>query len=261
MSASRLARVVLVGALVVTVAACGDTATATPSATDATPPDPSVATTPAPSADAAEPPAPSATVEGGGGPVAEAVVARLQADPLIVHVDQVQTVSAGGQDASVVASIDFDGEDIHAVMSVSSLGKSTVQEVVIVGDDAWVRPATTGPFTKVATTALGGLVDQLYTSVRLLSDPQSIRLVGPETIGGMDLQHLTAAGTIPYAPATGEGQYDAFDLWALDDGTPVIARTEFSATDATGVDASGASDFEFSNFGGPITIEPPTDGS
>lgn len=262
MSTVRLTRAGLFGAFLVVAAACGNAATTTlaPSASAALTPAPSAAASA--SAVPAETPAATAPPEGGGGPIAEAAVAKLQSDPLITHVNQVATVSAAGQDASVEASIDLSGDDSHVVMNITSGGRSSVQEVVIIGDDAWVRTAATDPFTKVSTSALGATVEQLYKAVRLVDDPQSLRFVGTETIGGMELQHLTAVGTIPYAPASGgTGTYDAFDLWVLEDGTPVIARTEFSATDASGLDASGATDFEFTNFGGPITIEPPVAGS
>lgn len=257
MSTSLRARAVLLGALLMIAAACGNAATATlvPSA-------PAVAT-PAPSASASptavptETPAPSAPVEGGG-PIAEAAVAKLQSDPLIAHVEQVGTITTSGQDFTYLSTSDFAGDDLHVAFSITGGGETSAQELYVIGDDAWVRAAADDPFTKVATTALGTAVDELYKAVRLVDDPQALRFVGVETIDGQELQHLRAVVAIPYTPPTGgTGQYDAFDLWVLEDGTPVVARTEFSATDPTGLDATGATDFTFSKWGGPITIEPP----
>lgn len=258
----RLARAVLLGALLMTAAACGNSATATlaPSASPAATPIPTVAPTATPAATAT--PAPTAPPEGGGGPLAEAVVAKLQSDPLIVHVEQVGTASAAGQEVSFESSSDFSGPDFRVVFAITAGVQSTEQEIIVVGETAWARAGEDGSLTSVPVAALAATIEGLYKAVRLVDDPQALRHVGPETIDGQELQHLTAVGFIPYQPAGGgTGQYDVFDLWVLADGTPVIARTEFSATDLTGLDASGTTDFEFSKFGGPITIEPPAAGS
>jgi hypothetical protein len=252
----RLARAALFGALLLTAVACGNTAVSSPSPSPTASPAPTVAptATPAPTPT----PTPTPLPEGGGGPVAEAAVAKLQADPLIVHVVQVGTATAVGQEISFESSSDFDGADFHVVLSISAGAQSTEQEIILIGDEAWARAGATGTLTSVSTAQLAATVEGLYKAIRLVDDPQALKLVGTETIDGQELQHLTAVGTIPYAPASGgTGKYDVFDLWVLEDGTPVIARTEFSATDATGLDASGTTDFTFSNWGGPITIEPP----
>jgi hypothetical protein len=110
------------------------------------------------------------------------------------------------------------------------------------------------PRSRVAST-----LENLFTSIRLVSDARDLREVGPETINGQALHHLTASRPIPYAPSSGgTGQYDVFDIWVMDDGTPVLAKTAFSATDAAGNKGSGTTDFEFSKFGGPIEIVAPS---
>ena len=98
----------------------------------------------------------------------------------------------------------------------------------------------------------------LVQNMRLVTDPLDLRYVGVEEVDGRDLHHLTASRTIPYAPAAGgSGQYDVFDIWVEEDGTPVLAMTAFSATDPNGVAVNGTTNFEFSNVGGPIEIVAP----
>ncbi len=254
----------MLGAIVSIAGACREVSVPSPSAS------PIAVATAAPTvpATAAPTPAPTPTPEptpmpsrppGGGGPIAEAAVAKLQAEPLIAHVDQVATVAAGGQEVTVTSASDFSGPDFHVVLTVTAGSESNEQEIVVVGGQAWARDGAEGELTSVPVAALETTVAGLYDAIRLVDDPEALRFVGVETIDGQELQHLTANGTIPYVPASGgTGQYDAFDLYVLEDGTPVLARTEFSATNPLGLDASGTTDFEFSNWGGPITIEPPT---
>ena len=144
------------------------------------------------------------------------------------------------------------------MVTIAAGTESNEQEIVVIGDEAWARNGAAAPLTSVPPAALEATVAGLYEAVRLVDEPEALRFVGVETIDGRELQHLTANGTIPYTPAGGgTGQYDVFDLYVLEDGTPVHARTEFSATNSLGLDASGTTDFTFSDWGGPITIEPP----
>lgn len=260
---NRLVGIALSGVLVMTAGACRDVTPASPSPTPiaiATAA-PTVAPTPTATPEPTATPTPTALPTrppGGGGAIAEAAVAKLQADPLIAHVEQTQTLKAGGQDVTIASSSDFSGPDFRVVITINAGDQSNEQEIVVVGGEAWARNGAAGTLTSVPFAALEETVAGLYKAVRLVDDPEALRFVGVETIDGKKLQHLTANGTIPYIPAAGgTGQYDLFDLYVLKDGTPVIARTKFSATSAIGVDASGSTDFTFSKWGGPIAIEPP----
>ena len=63
---------------------------------------------------------------------------------------------------------------------------------------------------------------------------------------------------VPYRTAIpGGGHYDAWDLWATPDGTPVLAKVRFTATDGSGNPLTGSTDYQFTHVGGPISISPP----
>jgi hypothetical protein len=254
----RLAPFRLALALAMILAACGGAAPSdVPSAI------PSSAPTVAPTVTPDPTPAPTLTPAGEvGGELAEAVVAALNADPLIVRVEQIGTARtdlAPGTEVTAEGSYDLSGDDLHIRMRFGSPGQSFETEIIVVGDTTWVRTDgaawETAPTVEVAAT-----LDAMSAAIRLVGDPDQLRHVGSEVIDGRELQHLTAAGTIPYAPASGgTGQYDVFDIYVEPDGTPVYVRTAYSAVDGNGFEGTGETDFVFSDFGGPIVIEPPTD--
>jgi len=243
----RSMRAIVIGVVVLAVVACGGSASSVAPVSTAPPAAPTA--TPAPSVD--------------GVALAEAVVAKLQADPLIVHVDQVADAevieaSAGsapkGTKVQTTGLYDFNGDDMRALMTVSSGGQTTEIETVVLGDTMWAREGA-GTFGSAPRSAE---VDQLFsdpTYFRFTDDPGVLRYVGPETIDGRELHRLTAGpGAIQYM----NGTYDALDLYVLEDGTPVLAKGTFTSKGDFGEVATGTTSFEFSDFGGPITIEAPS---
>jgi hypothetical protein len=247
----------VLAATVLALAACS-TAPASSAGPSVAPPS---GATPAATPPAA--PAPTAAASAtAGGPLAAAVVAKLAADPLILHLEQVATakttVNQTEVSADVTLSGDLDGADMALTIKGTSGGQALDQEIVVVGDKAYVRQSG-GPWSSAPRSVVASTLTNLVTSIRLVSDPADLREVGVETIEGRSLHHLTASRTIPYAPAAGgTGQYDVFDIWVQDDGTPVIAKTAFSATATGGTKASGTTDFRFTNVGGPIDIVAPS---
>ncbi len=192
-----------------------------------------------------------------GGPYAEALVAALAADPLVMHLEQVATATTPLGDVEATLSGDFSGDDLDITMHIASGTTAVDMGMVVAGETAYVRQGE-GKWASVPKTAAEAELAGLVQNMRLVTDPRDLLYVGVEEVDGRGLHHLTASRTIPYAPASGgSGQYDVFDIWVEEDGTPVLAKTAFSATDPNGVDVSGTTDFEFSNVGGPIEIVAP----
>ena len=249
--------------LAATLTACGGAASS-PAASAA--PGPSTVVTPAL---ASEAPSPSVTPPSeappteepppadAGGPYAEALVEALAADPLVMHLEQVATATTPLGDVEATLSGDFSGNDLDITMHIATGATAVDMGMVVAGDTAYVRQGE-GEWTSVPTTFAEAQLAGLVQNMRLVTDPRDLRYVGVEEVDGRDLHHLTASRTIPYAPAAGgSGQYDVFDIWVEEDGTPVLAKTAFSATDPNGVAVSGTTNFEFSNVGGPIEIVAP----
>jgi hypothetical protein len=145
---------------------------------------------------------------------------------------------------------------LHVVTTTG--GKTTDQDFVVVGDSAYERSAG-GAWTKAPRSAVTTTIDNAIKTIRLTSDPAELAHVGLETVDGRQLHHLTGTAKILSNPASGGvGQFDAFDVWVEEDGTPVLAKTSFSASDATGSKITGSTEFHYSKFGGPIPIAAPS---
>ena len=244
--------------LAATLTACGGAASS-PAASEV--PEPSTVVTPAPASDAPPseaPPTEQPPPADAGGPYAEALVAALAADPLSLHLEQVATATTPVGQVEATLSGDFSGDDLDITIQLTTAGEGVDMDMVVVGDTAYVRLRGDEDWTSVPHDVAEAEVAGLVQNMRLVTDPLDLRYVGPEDVDGRELHHLTASRAIPYAPAAGgTGQYDVFDIWVEEDGTPVLAKTAFSAKDPTGVEVSGTTNFEFSNFGGPIEIVAP----
>jgi hypothetical protein len=244
-------------AIIVTIglALLGCNATASPAVTAA----PTTAVTASPGA-----PASSGSVQ--VDPYAQALISALATKPLIVHVEQtakatqITPTTSGSTSADLVVALsgDFSGDDVSFRLMTTAAGQTTEQDIIVVGDSAYGRDAG-GVWKKAPRTAIGETVDNAIKTIRLTSDPAELTHVGIETIEGRQLHHLSGQGKVLSNPASGGvGRYDAFDIWVEEDGTPVIARTTFSASDATGSQVTGTTEFHYSKFGGPIEIAAPS---
>jgi len=210
--------------------------------------------------------------------LATAVVARLQADPFIAHVEQIEdgeileaTEGSLPKGAKIHAkdSYDINGDDMRALMTASvGGGQATEYEIVALGDTVWVRQGAgelvSQPRSATLQAALQQAFDPIYKSLRITDDPSVLRYVGLELIDGRELHRLTAVrGVVPYtmgpnAPGTyNMAAYDNLDLYVLDDGTPVLAKGTFTGKGSLGELTSGTNTTAFSNVGGPVTIVEP----
>ena len=226
---------------------------------------PAVVTSPS----AATSPSPIPTTSGSAAPIdpyAKALVAALATQPLIVHVEQsaeatrtIPKPSGETTDSLAVAmSADFSGGDVSFHLVTTTGGQTTDQDFIVVGDSAYQRSAG-GAWTKTPRSAVATTIDNAIKTIRLTGDAAELKHVGIETVEGRQLHHLTGTGRILYNPASGGvGQYDAFDIWVEEDGTPVLAKTSFSASDATGSKITGTTEFHYSKFGGPLEIAAPS---
>lgn len=205
---------------------------------------------------------PSSPPTQAGDPYTEAVVAALAREPMITHLEQTATAMRAGGTAkdAVVATLsgDVSGDDMSLHLTTSVAGRSSEQDIVVVGDSAYSRKDG-GAWQKGPRASIAASIDNLIKAMRLTDNPADLRYIGVETVDGRPLHHATASRTIPYTPASGgTGQYDVFDIWFERDGTPVLARTAFSATDPAGTKATGTTEFRYSRFGGPIQIVAPS---
>ena len=241
-------------AVALALISCGGSTTG---ATDAASAAPSTSA-PSPSAPATASDAPSANPSlVGGGDLAEAVVAALQSEPLVTHVDQVGTVEQGATDLVAKMTGDISGSDISLTLTLELGSQRSVSELVAVGDDLLIR-LDGGEWQVGDLVAARASIEALIRAARLLDDPAALAHVGTATVDGRELQHLVAVGDIPYVPSSGgSGSYTAFDLYVEVDGTPVLLEGSFTATDANGATVSGDTRIAYSDFGGPIDIELP----
>ena len=260
--ANRLRLAWLLLLLVATLVACGG-AQASPSPTTnpavaseaprSEPPPPRLSTGAPPSA-AGPPPA------GAGGPYAEALVAALDNEDLVTHIEQSATVTTSvAPDTLITATLvgDISGQDVAMLIELSAPGIRQATDLVVVGDTAYTRQDgeawISAPRAAVADS-VAGLLDNL----RVVEDPNHLRYVGLEDFEGRQLHHLVAATKVPYTPSTGgTGHFETLDVWIEDDGTPVSLRGDFSAVDAAGNRGEGTSEMRFSRFGEPVEIQAP----
>jgi hypothetical protein len=248
--AARLIRVAVVLALGVTVVGCDLVKVTAPASRS---PAPSVAVP------SAAPSAASAADLVGHQYVLDTVKA-FRSDPLVAHVVYAATLtsSQGSQTvkATVAMTLDLSGRELKSVFVIKSGGKSTQAELVVVGKNAYARSGG-GAWTKAPRNGVEKDVSDTIAGMRLIDDPRDLRYVGPETIDARQLQHLTADRKIPYQASNGAtGQYDTFDIWITEDGTPVLVKATYSAKQGS-ISVKGTTRFGFSKFGGPIKIVAP----
>ena len=149
-------------------------------------------------------------------------MAALAADPLSLHLEQVATATTPVGQVEAALSGDFSGDDLDLTIQLTTAGEGVDMDMVIVGDTAYAR---------CAATRTGRRCRVMWPKRRspgssrtcLVTDPLDLRYVGLEDVDGRELHHLTA--TLFRMPAAGgTGQYDVFDIWIEEDGTPVLAR-------------------------------------
>lgn len=194
-------------------------------------------------------------------PLASALIATLGAGSFAAHVDEsiVARSSANGRTVTITAKAmgDVSGRDVSIHATGTGAGPAVDQEIITVGDRAWVRSASSASWVEHPRSDVSSSVDGLLQTIRLIDDPRQLSDAGVETVDGRSLHHLTALGTVVYrSPDGAEGTYDSFDVWVTDRGVPVLAKASFSASQG-GNAIVGNVDVRYDLVGGPITIRPP----
>ena len=250
--ADRLVRIAVVLALAFGLLGC-DLVKVKPTTTGA--PSPSAAAIPAA-------PAPSALSSADliGHQYVLAVVKAFRSDPLIAHVVQSATLTStqGNQTVkgSVAMTLDISGRDLKSAMVVKTGGKTNGMDLVVVGKSAYARTGGS-KWKKAPRNGLEKDISDMIEGLRLIDDPADLKYVGLETVEKRQLHHLSEARAIPYVASNGAtGQYDTFDLWITEDGTPVLVKATYSAKLGS-TSVKGTTQFQFSKFGGPIKIVAP----
>ena len=191
---------------------------------------------------------------------AEALVAALTTDPLVLHMVQTAKLKGlyelDGESASMTATLDISGRDMDIHIVSKSAGKTTKMDLVVVGKTVYGR-AGGDPWKKVRRSDFEQDIADVVRDLQLIRNPAYLTYVGVETIDKRKLHHLKANRKFPYATGAVSGTYDKFDVWIKEDGTPVIVKGKISAVGAYGLEVSGTTEMRFSKFGGPIKIVAP----
>ena len=206
-------------------------------------------------------PKPTPSVDVGAG-YAQAVVAALASDPLILHLVQTSklTVSDGKRSVkeNVSMTMDVSDRDMSASIVTKTAGKTTTNlDIVAVGKSVYAREGS-ARWVKGPRLAVEQNITDVMRALPAIRDPALLRYVGTETIDKRKLQHLTAVRPLSYVMSIGQkGTFDSFDIWIEEDGTPVLAKGKVSAIGPYGVEIAGTNELRFSKFGGPIRIVAP----
>jgi hypothetical protein len=194
-----------------------------------------------------------------GGPIAEALVAALHKSPFVAHVDEttVARSTAGTTTVTVRAAAagDVSGKNVSLHVTGTGAGPAVDQEVISVGDTAWIRPKG-GAWVTHPRADAASAIDGLLQTIALVSDPNQLADLGVETLDGRSVHHLTAATTILYESGDVAGSYQDFDVWVTAAGIPVRMKGSFAASEGDNA-LVGNVDIQYSQVGGPITIKPP----
>lgn len=217
------------------------------------------APTPAP---ATAPPAPTPVASVDLGPqYIKGVVAAFATDSLVLHavVSENMVVREGKDSATLDQSmtLDLSGRDMSAHLTSKAKGKTTTVDIVLVGTSAYVRDGKDS-FKKFTRATYTENYMDIVQSLRLVRHASYLSYVGPDTIEGVKLQHLTATRDVPYFTGTGDAAtLKKLDIWVDESGTPALAKAKFLIIGAYGREIEGTMEVRFTQFDGPITIVAP----
>jgi hypothetical protein len=204
---------------------------------------------------------PAASIDTAAGiKIANATVAALNTKDVVVHIEEIATGTAGsgGQAVKVLVttSADLAGKDMAFSIEATAAGASIDQRLRAVGKYIYVYQS--GFWSKAKRSKFKKELAELAGVIRFITDPHDLRYLGEERVRKQDLHHFRANRHLPYDSGAGfKGNYDTFDIWVLEDGTPVRIEATFTASSPTIGTVTGTSSIDFTKFGGKIKIKVP----
>lgn len=258
-------------AVLLAVAACGQAAPATTGASiGSSTPSPSAPTSSSPAASgstssssAVDGGSPSPTPHGsltGGGPLARLVVERMARTPfsarIEVHTTSLTKTDTASADLSATETGAISGTDLDLTIDGLSGGTKLHSRVIVIGDTVYASNRD-GRWEVSSRTQMAFAIDAILLEVRRTVNGDDLADLGEETLDGRAVHHLTLTAPVTiHDPVNGEIVFDAFDLWVLADGSPVLRRTESHASKGV-MTSSGISETHYDGFGTAIEIRPP----
>jgi hypothetical protein len=257
----RLPRLLaLVAALMLVVAACGGSAS--PSPTDAASVEPTAAPTASPTeepTDSADPGDDDTDLTG----AAEAL-AGLSSYQIDINVSGVVPTASGASGVTMSAIVDRENDAVDFTMSGFE-GLTTGEEglrVILIGDDAWLDLGT-GTFIAQPGGAgsFEGMVDSLAPASLLTSVPEDALsgplVVGQEDKNGVATTHYRLDSSVP-GFADSLGSDGEADIWIAVDGGYLVSMSMSGVTEVDGEQVELVLSFDVSRINdSTIDIQPP----
>jgi hypothetical protein len=223
------------------LAACGATASPTPSASTPT-------SSAAPSSAASQP---TASGPSDSGPVASAPAIDLEgAAAALEDIDSYKlTISIEGTTATTVEAVIV--REPELAQHITSTAGTVTTEIIVIGDQAWV--GTAGIFQSVPVATVGSLASAFDPALMLgqVTQPgmeQALQAVGEEERNGVQTTHYRIDENSPGSGLMSFPPGGVFDLWVAEEGYLV-------AMEATGLsDAMTSLKMDVTDINSPTNV-------
>ena len=196
----------------------------------------------------------------GGGPVAWAALDRIWRSNFSARIEIHSTTSTttGSNAAKVVGTQTgvINGQDLDLTLFASDGRTEHRSRIVSLGDTVYAS-ADGGPWQVFKRASVHLQVDQLLREARRTTFGDQLADVGEDTVDGQVARHLTLTAPFTFDdPALGPLSFDAYDLWATPDGTPVLRKETIHGSTGSTV-WSGTSETHYREVGAMTAIVAP----
>lgn len=197
----------------------------------------------------------------GGGPVAWAAIDRLGRSNFSARIEIHSTTSTttGSVSAQVSGTQTglINGRDLDLTLHASDGQTQHGSRIVAVGETVYAS-AEGGPWQVFDRASVHVQVDQLLREARRTTFGDQLADIGEETVDGQVARHLSLTAPFTFDdPALGPLSFDAFDLWATVDGTPVLRKLTIHGSTGS-MTWSGTSEAHYRDVGAISGIVAPT---